>query len=273
MIKCDHNLNSEVFMLKFILEFTFWQGIFLTTFVVGLSGLIVILVAKKFLSPHIKKQHEKIGRLLFRVTASLIAFLISLSYANERVAQSKIMDALEDEAALLVSTIILLREMDTPESKNIENKISEYIDITIRDDWQAVENDPYFSEGPQTFSRAYSMTLKLNPSNREQEIMQTKMLSNFDQIIRLMQVRIYSNPVLMPSLIYILCIGMLFMWIFYTVYTIDIISLGFISLYNIFLGVLIYFVFALSNPLVGPLKIEAHAFEIMQEKGIERANQ
>jgi hypothetical protein len=66
-----------------------------------LLGIFVILVVKRYVTPHLKKQHEKVGRLLFRVGAGLIALLVSLSYVNERVAQGKIIDALEEEASLL----------------------------------------------------------------------------------------------------------------------------------------------------------------------------
>jgi hypothetical protein len=256
-------------MLKFILGLSFWQGVILTTVTVGLSGLVVILVAKKYLSPHIEKQHEKIGRLLFRVTASLIAFLISLSYANERVAQSKIMDTLEQEASLIGVAYLLLEEFDSQETEQISSKLTEYISYTIDDKWEAINSDPYYSSGTQSLREAYSMVLSLTPSSRKEQIIQTELLGSFDRIIQLMQVRIYSNPILMPNLIYILCIGMVFMWIFYSVYKIDVISLGFISLYNLFLGVLLYFVFALSNPLTGPMKINAHAFEIIQEKALD----
>lgn len=53
-------------------------------------------------------------------------------------------------------------------------------------------------------------------------------------------------------------------------YTIDAVTIGFISLYNLFIGTLIYFVLALSNPLAGPMKINAHSFEVIQSKGIEK---
>lgn len=256
-------------MLRFILELTFWQGIVLTASIIVISGILVILTTKKFLSPYIEKQHEKIGRLLFRVSASLIAFLISLSYANERVAQSKIVDAMEEEASIVGSTFFLLDELDSEDAEIIEEKLAKYVILTIEDNWETIDTNPYFSDGPQTLKAAYFATLRMTTENAKERIIQSKLLSNFDEIIRLMQVRIYSNHALMPNLVYILCIGMFFMWIFYTVYRIDVISLGFITLYNLFLGILIYFVLALSNPLVGPLKINAHAFEVIQEKGIE----
>jgi hypothetical protein len=257
-------------MLEFILNLSFWQGLLLTTLSIALLGILVILVVKRYVAPHLKKQHEKVGRLLFRVTAGLIALLVSLSYANERVAQGKIIDALEEEASLLVNTAFLLNFFDDPQSDLIREKIIEYIDLTIRDDWKTVNTNPFFSDAAKRLKNAYELTASLPTSNSDEANLKNKLLDNLDRIIQLMQVRIYSQTVLIPNLIYILCIGLLFMWIFYTVYPIDSITLGFISLYNLFIGTLIYFVLALSNPLAGPMKINAHSFEVIQSKGIEK---
>jgi len=257
-------------MLEFILNLSFWQGIFMTTLTICALGLLVIVVAKKCVAPHLKKEHEKVGRLLFRVTAGLIALLISLSYANERVAQGKIMDSLEEEASLLVNSTLLLRLMDTPQGSKIEEKLKKYIDLTINDQWENTVSNPFYSDGAEELRQAYKMTVLLPAENGNQEQLKNRLLDNLDQVIKLMQVRIYSQTVLIPKLIYILCLGMVFMWIFFSVYSVDRISLSFITLYNIFISTLIYFILALSNPLAGPMKMKAHAFEIIQVKGIER---
>ena len=258
-------------MLEFILDLSFWQGLLLTTLSIGLTGIVVILAVKRYIAPNLKKQHEKVGRLLFRVTAGLIALLISLSYANERVAQGKIIDALEEEASLLVNTAFVLTIIDNAQGDIIREKIIDYIDLTLQDEWKTVGSNPYFSAATNRLKEAYVLTTQLPASNSNEEMLKSKLLDNLDGIIQLMQVRVYSKTVLIPNLIYILCLGLLFMWVFYTVYPVDLISMGFISLYNIFIGTLIYFVLALSNPLAGPMKIEAHSFEVIQKKGIEKA--
>jgi hypothetical protein len=257
-------------MLEFILRLSFWQGLFLTTSSIALIGIAVILLVKKYVAPRLKKQHEKVGRLLFRVTAGLIALLISLSYANERVAQGKIIDALEEEASLLVNTSFVLTLFDNDQSDRIREKIIEYINLTIRDEWKTVDSNPYFSQATNRLKEVYVLTAKLSATNSDEANLKNKLLNNLDRIIQLMQVRIYSKTVLIPNLIYILGLGLLFMWVFFTVYPVDLIPLGFITLYNIFIGTLIYFVLALSNPLAGPLKIDAHSFEVIQSKGIEK---
>ena len=116
-------------MLEFVLRLSFWQGLFLTTSSIAMIGIAVILLVKKYVAPHLKKQHEKVGRLLFRVSAGLIALLISLSYANERVAQGKIIDALEEEASLLVNTAFVLDLFENAHSDLIREKIIKYIEF------------------------------------------------------------------------------------------------------------------------------------------------
>ena len=72
-------------MLDTFLELSIING--LLTSIVGtvVPGILFIYFVRKMVVPGLKKQHERVGRLLFRVSASLLALLISLSYANEKV--------------------------------------------------------------------------------------------------------------------------------------------------------------------------------------------
>ena len=87
-------LANQLIVLEFLLEQPLLLG--LATFILFISSFcfVVVFVFKKIIRNRLTKQHEKVGRLLFRVTAGLIALLVSLSYANERVRQSKVMDSM-----------------------------------------------------------------------------------------------------------------------------------------------------------------------------------
>ena len=94
--------------MNYLFDLETWIGLLIVTSIITLSGLIVVTQVKKRIQHKITKQHEKIGRLLFRVTAGLIALLISLSYANEHIKQERLMDSIETEASFIVSTVIKL---------------------------------------------------------------------------------------------------------------------------------------------------------------------
>ena len=106
--------------MDYLLELTVWLGLLIIVTAITLSGLIVVTQVKKRIQHKITKQHEKVGRLLFRVTAGLIALLISLSYANEQVKQYKRIDALETDASLLTSAAAKLSILGSEESNIIK---------------------------------------------------------------------------------------------------------------------------------------------------------
>lgn len=219
------------------------------------------------------KQHEKVGRLLFRVTAGLIALLVSLSYANEKVRQTKIIDSMEEEASIIINVSLRLSHFNSVQAANAYKKINDYVELTINDDWTDIKNDPYFSISAQSLIEAHNLILKI-PTNNESEILEKKiMLTEFNDLIKLSQIRIYSQHTSTPKLIYILLCGLTFMWIFFTVYQLDVVSLLFLTLYNVLIAILIYFVFALSNPLIGPLKVKPHSLTIVKTKGFEMYSQ
>ena len=260
---------DQFIILEFLLELPLALELFLFILFISSAGIIIVYLFKKLIGNRMTKQHEKVGRLLFRVIAGLIALLVSLSYANERVHQSKIIDSMEEEAAIIIAVSMRLSQFNSIEAKTAYTKINEYVELTIDDNWENIENDPYFSRITQSMIEAHRQILKI-PTENESEILEKKMiLSDVNDIIKLSQIRVYSQHTSTPHLIYILFIGLLFMWVFFTVYTLDLVSLLFLTFYNILIAVLIYFVFSLSNPLIGPLKVDPYAFTIVKTKGFD----
>jgi len=255
--------------MDYLLELTAWQGLLIVVTVITLSGLIVVTQVKKRIKHKINKKHEKIGRLLFRVTAGLIALLISLSYANERLEQYKILDSMEMEASLILNAVLKLNMLQSKEAEDIKENIKKYINATISDEWKYINANPFYAETTNLISKINQLAYHLPVKNQNEIKIKSDIIDDFNEVTKIMQVRIYSQHSITLYLIYILCIGLVFMWVFFTVYNLDIISLSFLSLYNIFVAVLIYLVFMLSNPLVGPLKVDAHAFTILKTKGFD----
>jgi len=255
--------------LEALLELPFFLGLFICVLTISSAGLIVALFSRKMVKNRLTKQHEKVGRLLFRVTAGLIALLVSLSYANERVHHNKVVDAMEKEAAIIITVGMRLKHFESDEAKNAFRKIYDYVDLTINDEWKNMGSDPYFSRITQSLIEAYYITTSI-PTNNESEVLEkTMVLNDINEIISLGQTRVFSQLPSTPYLIYILLCGLAFMWIFFSVYKPDFVSLLFLTLYNVLIATLIYFVFSLSNPFTGPLKVKPQSLIIVKTKGFD----
>jgi len=256
--------------LEKLLELPLYMGMLITIASISFSGIIVTIVAKKLIANRMTRQHERIGRLLFRVVAGLIALLVSLSYANERVRQTKIIDSMEEEASMIINLSMRLKHFEAEEAKDAYKKIVNYVELTIKDNWENVDDNPFFSPITQSLIEANYLVLQIPAKDDTTKIEKQMILNDLDDLIKLTQIRVYSHHVTTPYLIYILLCGLAFMWIFFAVYEINVISLSFLTLYNILIAVLIFFVFSYRNPFIGPLKVKPHSLIIVKTKGFDQ---
>jgi hypothetical protein len=245
-----------------------YEGITAMIVLITVPGIAIYYFARKVLRNSIKKQHERVGRLLFRVSASLIALLISLSFANENIAYNKVVDSMEIEASLIASIFSKLNMYEDPEANKLRADLQEYVNLLIKDNWNNTKSNPYFSNVSQSLINTIRKAYDLPVNNDKQERLKFEILEDFNQIMTAAQVRVYSTSFHLPFLIYILLFGMVVIWFFYSVYEYNLLSVLFLSLYNLFIAVVLYFVIMLGNPLAGPLKIEPEPFRILNEKGL-----
>ncbi len=252
------------------LDLSLLNGIILLAAGVAIPGLIVVLVARMLVKNHLTKQHERVGRLLFRVTASLLALLISLSYANEKISYNKVSNSLQEEAAVIASVMLKLKIHRSELAEQTRDDIVDYVEFTIDDDWVQIVNNPYVSKMWAKLVFINIVVQELPEDSEKQKALKASIITDINLITKTLQIRIYSTQFHLPYLTYILGLGLIIVWCFFSVYRVDRISIVFITLYNIFIAVILYFVIMLGNPMNGPLKIDPAPFIILKEMGLEK---
>jgi len=228
-------------------------------------SLIVYLSTFYIFKAHLQKKHEKIGRILFRVTASLLALILSISFANQRVVFFNIQSSIEAEAAAIVDLKVDLDFFDTDEAHTIREELINYIMHISNDGWKSLEDDPFRSESFNKFLDIYSGIINLEAKTPVQERLKGNLLNDVDKLSDFLQVRLYTSRQKSSPLVYISIIGLAISMILFIVYPPDRITIAFLSLYVAFIGIVLYFILMMSNPLKGPLQIEPGPFLLLQE--------
>lgn len=235
-----------------------------------LPSIVIVFFVRNLIEQNLTKQHERVGRLLFRVSASLLALLISLSYANEKISYNKVTDSIEEEAALISTVYLKLTMHNSEVAEMIKTDLRNYVNLTIEDDWKSAVNNPYYSDLAGVVRHLNILTRQLSSENTTQIELKSEIIADIDQLTKTMQIKHYSSHSKMPYLFYILGFGLVITWSFFAVYKLDLISVSLLTLYNTFIAVVVYFVIMLGNPLIGPVKIKPVPFEILSEKGLDK---
>jgi len=224
-----------------------------------LASIMIYLVSHKLIKSSLGKKHERTGRVLFRTTASLLALLLSFTFANQRVNYYKIKDSLELEASQLVDIWLDLQLYDTPRAREIQDKLRFYIRSILHEELPT-EGNILFTRPAAIYIQLYMNISDLQPENRKQEQLKANLLSDIDEVSDFMQVRAYRSRPQPHNLLYIAGFGFIVSSILFAVYKPDGISITFFSLYNAFVAIVLYFIIMMNNPMIGPLKIENEPF-------------
>ena len=252
-------------MFNLLFELSVITGVFLFLVCMNILGVIIFLACHYSFSINLSKQHIQIGRILFRTSASLLALLLSFTFASQRVDYYTLKQSLESEASQLVDIHMDLELYGNHPAARIREKIRNYVGVILAEGWKPISENPFQSRTYLHFFEIYRDIHHLEIENDYQQQLKSNLIADIDEISDYMQVRIYKTRPEIPFLLYIALFGFGVVMIFFSVYNPDRVSISFVTLYNSFVGLILYFIILMNNPLIGPIQIQPESFRILQE--------
>jgi len=252
-------------MSELLLPIPLYIGLPLFMIIIVLLGGLIYTGSYRLLKRYIQKQHERVGRVLFRTSASLLGLILSFTFANQRVDYFRLKESLVSEASQLVNIHMGLNMYNSPEAKRIQEEVRDYVFYITEDGWKSINEDPFHSRTFNQFYKIYVNIQELKPVNPFQEEVRSSLIADIDGVSDYLQVRMYSTRPEQFNLIYTSVFGLFVIMILFSVYPPNRLNIMFLSLYNAFIGLLLYFILMMNNPLTGPLQLKAEPFNLLKE--------
>jgi hypothetical protein len=252
-------------MIDILYNLSLVAGLALFLIITIIFSFIIYLAIHYLIRRDLEKNHERVGRTLFRVAASLLALILSITFANQRVSYFKLKTAIEAEASKLVDIHIDLGLIDSEESRLLQVKVRDYVMTIAEDGWLALHTDPFKSRQFVQFLEIYDDINRFQVKNEFEQGIKQNLKSDIDQVSDFLQARVYSTRAESNHLIYTSFFGLTVIMILFAVYPPDKITVMFLASYISFIGVVLYFILMMSNALKGPLQIEPGPFLMLKD--------
>jgi len=252
-------------MIDFLIDLSLVQGLGIVIVTTITFSLIIYLPFHYLIRSHLKKKHVTVGRILFRVAAALLSLILSITFANQRVDYFKLKSSLVAEASVMVDLKIDLDLFDTKEAYEIQEKIIDYVLFISEDGWKSLEADPFNSRPFTLFREIYLDISNLEANTPLQKGLKENLLNDIDHISDFIQVRLYSSREKSNPLVYTSVFGLAAIMILFSVFPPDRLTIGLLLIYVSFMGIILYFILMMGNPLKGPLQIEPGPFNLLKE--------
>jgi len=142
-------------MTEILTNTSFGAGLLIWVALIIAFCLLIYIAFHYLIRVYLKEEHKSIAVFLFRFSAGLLAFILSISFANQRLNYSRLQSSIEKEAAKLVDIHLDLKLFDTEASKLIQVKVRSYILLIAENGWTAFNEDPFASEPILLFRDIY----------------------------------------------------------------------------------------------------------------------
>jgi len=252
-------------MVDFLLSLSTWAGCTISMGFTAIVGFMLYLVFYKFILKYKREPMEDSTSNLFRVVGMLVSLMLALAFSEVIVQMRTIRNAIQRETVAISDISAGLKLFDIERTREIQTILIDYVQAVIDDDWPALADDKLGQRAGALKMQLAEGVLNLKPATTNQETLLTFILADTDELSDYRVVRLdaaLANP---PVYIYVIMFGFLVTMACFGVYRPQTPLIVLVTLYTLFVGLVLYLVLAMSDPFQGSFGVEPVSFEYLVE--------
>ena len=252
-------------MIEFVLSLPTWSGCVVAMGFTAVAGFVVYLVSYKLISKYKREDMQEPTNNLFRVVGMLVSLMLALAFSEVIVEQRTIRNAVQRETVAISDTFEVLKLFDIEKTREIRTILVDYAQAVIDDDWPALANDKLGQRTGALKRQLVEAVMNLEPATPTQEKLWSFIVADIDALSDHRFIRLESALATPPVYVYAIIFGFLVTMACFGVYRPQAPLVVLVSLYTVFVGLVLFLVLQLSDPFQGDIGVAPTAFEYLVE--------
>jgi hypothetical protein len=188
---------------------------------------------------------------MFRVIGILVSLMLSLAFAEVVVDLRAINNAIERESVAISDVFSDIQQFGTGETREFQTLLIDYTQAVIDDDWPALANDRLGQRAESLRKQLSKRVMDLEPATPIQEKLLSRILADIETISDFRLIRLEHSLAKPPVYINVIIFGFLITMACFGTYKPHIPLMVLVSLYSIFVGLVLFLILTLSDPFQG----------------------
>jgi hypothetical protein len=227
-------------------------------------GLVVYVVSYKLITKYKSDDLKGATGDLFRVVGMLVSLMLSLAFGDVIVALVQIRNAVEREVLAIADVYTDLERFDIERTREIRTILIDYTQAVINDDWPALANDKLGQRAGSLGRQLSEAVIKLTPTEPIQEKLWSRIIADVDLISDYRLIRLDNALAEPPVYVFVIIFGFFVTMACFGAYRPQAPLVVLVSLYTIFVGLVLYLILTLSDPFQG-IGVKPTSFEYLIE--------
>jgi hypothetical protein len=212
---------------------------------------------------------ELAGSVIFRVSA-MHGLILALVFAQELETYKDLRSSLVEEATAIADIYNDIRRYGGPQVVPVQDALSRYAHVAAGEEWLVLaREDRLLSDAWSLRETVYLLVLDLAPQGTRGETLRDHMLKAIQRIAAIRQSRenMAKNPI-NPLFWFAAVAGVALVSMPYFVFRPNTVNLLLLSIYGAFTGIVMFIIYALSDPFSSPGLLEPAAMQRLLETEI-----
>ena len=208
---------------------------------------------------------------LFRVVGWLFTLLLSLTFTDVVTELGVTETAIQSEALAIEDARHDLRRFGLEQTGEIRSLLIDYTQAVIDHDWSALSDNQLSVHTDALMQQLGDAVLDLEAKSSSQETVQSRLITDVDRISNFRISRLQQARERPSSVLAVVFLGYLVTMVYFGIYEPRSAMLSLLSLYTVFVGVIIYLILAMSDPFHGTMSVDSapleYVLQAMQAEG------
>jgi hypothetical protein len=200
---------------------------------------------------------------LFRLVGIILSLMLSLSFSQEINEWKAIKNSIDREAVAISDIYIDLKYFDFEGTAEIRAILLEYAQAVIDDDWPAMANDRLGQRTSALKRQFTEKILELKPMNSIQKDIRSNIIADVDTMSDYRLIRLNHSMAKPHVYVLVIIFGFIVSMACFGAHQPHLPLIALVSLCTLFIGMVIYVILAIGDPLQGAISIDPAPFEYL----------
>jgi hypothetical protein len=204
----------------------------------------------------------RIADSVFRMSGTLMALIISLSFNGLRNDYSVLRDTIHLESAQILDIAIDLKSYGTPKAQALTEQLKRYTRLVIDQEWPSMPNGEADWETLQTFNELQIGIHNLEADTPSKSSLRQNLITDIDEVSDYRQFRLFQALPDPLQFLFVALVGFLCTIASFSVYEFGRARVMLAGTYCLLIGVVVYAMLALANSFEGPMALTPRPMEV-----------
>jgi Protein of unknown function (DUF4239) len=199
--------QREIDLSLFISSLPLWLSFFLVVVVTTLAAMGGPLIVRRSVGLERLVTNNEVAGFKFAVIGVIYAVLLGFAVI---VVWEKFRDAevaAGREASAVIAVHRLAEALNTDAGANVRQRLTEYVQVVIVDDWPAMARDKISPQAGQALDALYAAVLSVRPAGLRELAIMSDLLTNLDAITQSRRTRLVLATGIVPGVLWVVLLG------------------------------------------------------------------